>query len=50
MKKYLNFIGAGVGSEFLHEIRRVETPTDFSAVCETWLDHSEVMPLRDLVR
>jgi nifR3 family TIM-barrel protein len=50
MKKYLNFIGAGVGAEFLHEIRRVETSADFFRVCETWLDHSEAMPLRDLAR
>jgi nifR3 family TIM-barrel protein len=47
MKKYLNFIGAGVGPEFLHDIRRVSTEEEFFRVCEAWLDHREVMPLRD---
>jgi len=47
MKKYLNFLGAGVGPEFLHDIRRVSAPEDFFKVCETWLDHSEPMPLHD---
>ena len=29
MKKFLNFIGEGVGEKFLHDIRRVETTADF---------------------
>ena len=47
MKKYLNFIGAGVGPQFLHEIRRVDTESEFFRVCEEWLDHGEAMSLRD---
>ena len=29
MKKFMNFIGDGVGEKFLHEIRRVATTADF---------------------
>ncbi|MGH8048372.1 MAG: tRNA dihydrouridine synthase [Chthoniobacterales bacterium] len=47
MKKYMNFVGAGIGPEFLHEIRRVETGAEFFKVCEAWMDHAELMPLRD---
>jgi hypothetical protein len=43
----LNFIGAGVGPEFLHDIRRVNTEAELFRVCETWLDHRGTMPLRD---
>lgn len=50
MKKYLNFIGAGIGAEFLHEIRRVNARAEFFEVCERWLDHPGGMPLRDVVR
>ena len=41
MKKYLNFIGAGVEptGQFLHQIRRVSTKVDFFRVCEEFLDH-----------
>jgi tRNA-dihydrouridine synthase B len=50
MKKYLNFIGSGVDSaEFLHDIRRVSTRTDFFAICKRTLDHNEPMPLEPLV-
>lgn len=47
MKKYLTFIGAGVGEDgrFLHEIRRVETEAEFFRVCEAHLDHDQPMPL-----
>jgi tRNA-dihydrouridine synthase B len=47
MKKYLNFIGLGVEptGQFLHQIRRVETRTDFFRVCEEFLDHDQPMPL-----
>lgn len=47
MKKYLNFIGAGVEptGQFLHQIRRVSTKADFFRVCEEFLDHDEPMPL-----
>jgi tRNA-dihydrouridine synthase B len=47
MKKYLNFIGAGVEptGQFLHQIRRVSTKADFFRVCEEFLDHDQPMPL-----
>ena len=45
MKKFMNFIGDGVGEKFLHEIRRVTTTADFSRVCETYLAHEEPMAL-----
>jgi hypothetical protein len=39
MKKYLNFIGQGIGEEehFLREIRRVATPAEFWACCDRHL-------------
>ncbi len=47
MKKYLNFIGLGVEptGQFLHQIRRVSTETDFFRVCEEFLSHDQPMPL-----
>jgi tRNA-dihydrouridine synthase B len=47
MKKYLNFIGAGVqpSEPFLFEIRRVTTETEFFRVCTKHLDHAEPMLL-----
>ena len=47
MKKYLNYIGAGVEptGRFLHDIRRVTTRADFFGVCEEHLDHAGPMPL-----
>ena len=39
MKKFMNFIGEGVGEKFLFEIRRVTTTADFFRVCENFLDH-----------
>jgi tRNA-dihydrouridine synthase B len=47
MKKYLNFIGVGVEptGQFLHQIRRVSTKSDFFHVCEEFLDHDQPMPL-----
>jgi tRNA-dihydrouridine synthase B len=47
MKKYMNFLGAGVGPDFLHDIRRVNTQAEFFGVCEAWLDHSRAMSLVD---
>jgi tRNA-dihydrouridine synthase len=50
MKKYVNFIGAGVDdAAFLHDIRRCSTREDFFAICTRTLDHAEVMPLLPLV-
>lgn len=47
MKKYLNYIGLGVepSGRFLHEIRRVNTKSDFFRLCHEFLDHSRPMPL-----
>jgi tRNA-dihydrouridine synthase len=45
MKKFMNFIGEGVGGKFLHDIRRVATAAEFWRVCETALDHDEPMTL-----
>lgn len=42
MKKYLNFIGVGIGDGgFLHSIRRTSQRDEFFAVCEEHLDHNE---------
>jgi len=45
MKKFMNFIGDGVGEKFLHDIRRVTTTADFWRVCETYLAHDEPLTL-----
>jgi tRNA-dihydrouridine synthase len=45
MKKFMNFIGDGVGEKFLHDIRRVTTTADFFHVCENFLAHDEPMTL-----
>ena len=45
MKKFMNFIGAGIGEKFLHDIRRVATTADFWRVCGEFLDHNEPMEL-----
>jgi tRNA-dihydrouridine synthase len=45
MKKFMNFIGQGIGSDFLFEIRRVATTVDFWRVCEQFLAHDEPMAL-----
>jgi hypothetical protein len=39
MKRYLNFIGPGVGTEerFLHEMRRARSEDEFFAICERHL-------------
>lgn len=51
MKKYMNFIGAGVDAEgrFLHAIRRVASAEDFFRVCREFLDHDRPMTLEPLV-
>jgi tRNA-dihydrouridine synthase B len=43
MKKYLNFIGQGIGQDeiFLREIRRVATPGDFWKCCDRHLLNDE---------
>jgi tRNA-dihydrouridine synthase len=45
MKKFMNFIGEGVGEKFLREIRRVTTVAGFFRVCEVFLNHDEPMAL-----
>ncbi len=45
MKKFMNFIGEGVGGKFLFEIRRVTTVADFFRMCEEFLNHEQPMPL-----
>lgn len=47
MKKYLNYVGAGVEStgRFLHEMRRVATEAELFAVCERFLDHDQPLAL-----
>lgn len=52
MKKYMNFIGAGVeaSGRFLHEIRRVNTEGEFFRICMEFMDHDGPMPLKMLAR
>lgn len=47
MKKYANFIGAGLepSGDFLHAIRRTTTRRDFFDHCARYLDHNDPMPL-----
>jgi tRNA-dihydrouridine synthase B len=47
MKKYMNYLGVGVEptGQFLHQIRRVTTRSDFFRVCESFLNHDQPMPL-----
>lgn len=55
MKKYMNFLGAGVGpdvagsTEFLHRIRRAVARSEFFEICRLHLDHNRPMPLEPLV-
>ncbi len=46
IKKYANFLGEGIGPEFLHDVRRVTTKTEFFALCERHLDHDRPMTLK----
>jgi tRNA-dihydrouridine synthase len=50
MKKYMNFIGLGVEptGEFLHQIRRTTSRTEFFTLCREFLDHNNPMPLEPL--
>ncbi|HXT41541.1 MAG TPA: tRNA-dihydrouridine synthase family protein, partial [Candidatus Angelobacter sp.] len=47
MKKYMNYLGVGVEptGEFLHQIRRATTRSDFFRVCDEFLNHDQPMPL-----
>ena len=48
MKKFMNFIGEGIAPKFLHDIRRVDTTTDFWRVCEEHLNHDQLMTLEPM--
>jgi tRNA-dihydrouridine synthase len=50
MKRYMNYISLGVdaGDQFLHQIRRVTTQSDFFRVCEEFLNHDQQMALEPL--
>jgi tRNA-dihydrouridine synthase len=52
MKRYMNFIGAGLAQSdvFLHGIRRSTTRDEFFAICTEHLDHLGPMALRPAVR
>ena len=49
MKKFTNFIGEGLGEQFLHDIRRVPATAEFWRVCENFLDHDEPMTLEPVL-
>lgn len=46
MKRYLNFIGPGIGEDdtFLFEIRRAETEADFFGICDRHLANDQPLP------
>ncbi len=46
MKKYMNFIGQGIGPEeaFLHSIRRATTELEFFGLCDQYLNTDEPFP------
>ena len=46
MKKYMTFLGEGIGPDFLYDIRRVTTKADFFHICRRSLDHGEPMQLK----
>ena len=52
MKKFMSFIGEGVGERFLHQIHRVTTEVDLFRICEEFLAHDQPMKLEppDFVR
>ncbi len=49
MKKFINFIGEGVGEAFLHDIRRAATTEEFWRICETFLAHDQPLMLEPTV-
>jgi tRNA-dihydrouridine synthase C len=46
MKRYMNYIGQGVGTDgqFLHRIRRAETKADFFSICDEFLLNDRLLP------
>lgn len=47
IKKYLNFLGAGVSPDFLHAMRRVNDEAELFRVCAAHLDHDDPVSLED---
>ena len=45
MKKFMNFIGEGIGEAFLFEIRRVMDTAGFWRICDAYLDHDRPLTL-----
>jgi tRNA-dihydrouridine synthase len=45
MKKYLNFVGVGIGPDFLHAMRRCSSRGELESLCERDLGHVDPMPL-----
>lgn len=47
MKKYLNYLGAGMEptGEFLHQMRRATTEAELFGICERFLEHDRPLPL-----
>lgn len=45
IKKYANFLGEGIGPEFLHAVRRAATREEFFSLCREHLDHGDAMPM-----
>ena len=52
LKKYLNFIGQGIGPDeaFLHGIRRAATEAEFFGLCDRHLDSDAPFPAEPPVR
>lgn len=48
IKKYANFLGEGIGPDFLHDVRRVTTKAEFFTLCESHLEHDEPMTLKPM--
>lgn len=46
MKRYMNYIGQGIGPEeqFLYRIRRAETEREFFGICDEFLLNDELLP------
>lgn len=55
MKKYMNFLGAGIHEDaavchdFLHRVRRATTRDEFFDICRAHLDHDHPMKLEPVV-
>lgn len=52
LKKYMNFIGQGIGEDeaFLHDIRRAQTEREFFGVCDRHLDNDKPFPAEPQTR